>query len=221
MLKRKLGQGLEVSSLGLGCMTMVGKDREEMIHLLREAVKLGVNFFDTAEIYGPYLDEELVGEALAPVRDQVIIATKCGLRMEDGKQVVDGNLEGIKKSLEGSLKRLKTNYIDLYYLHRVDPNVPIEDIAYLMKDFIKQGKIKHWGLSEAGIESMNLISTNDDNIDAEYAAEINEWESKPILTRAASTVSRVEYGQQWRIYRKSDNATMVQWVLRGLFLYNG
>lgn len=96
MLKRKLGQGLEVSSLGLGCMTMVGKDKKEMIHLLREAVKLGVNFFDTAEIYGPYLDEELVGEALAPVRDQVIIATKCGLRMENGKQVVDGNLEGIK-----------------------------------------------------------------------------------------------------------------------------
>lgn len=145
MLKRKLGQGLEVSSLGLGCMTMVGKDKEEMIHLLREAVKLGVNFFDTAEIYGPYLDEELVGEALAPVRDQVIIATKCGLRMENGKQVVDGNLEGIKKSLEGSLKRLKTDYIDLYYLHRVDPNVPIEDTANLMKDLIKQGKIKHWG----------------------------------------------------------------------------
>lgn len=154
MLKRKLGQGLEVSSLGLGCMTMVGKDRKEMIHLLREAVQLGVNFFDTAEIYGPYLDEELVGEALAPVRDQVIIATKCGLRMENGKQVVDGNLEGIKKSLEGSLKRLKTDYIDLYYLHRVDPNVPIEDIAYLMKDFIKQGKIKHWGLSEAGVETI-------------------------------------------------------------------
>lgn len=154
MLKRKLGQGLEVSSLGLGCMTMVGKDKEEMIHLLREAVKLGVNFFDTAEIYGPYLDEELVGEALAPVRDQVIIATKCGLRMENGKQVVDGNLEGIKKSLEGSLKRLKTDYIDLYYLHRVDPNVPIEDTANLMKDLIKQGKIKHWGLSEAGIETI-------------------------------------------------------------------
>ena len=128
MLKRKLGQGLEVSSLGLGCMTMVGKDREEMIHLLREAVQLGVNFFDTAEIYGPHLDEELVGEALAPVRDQVIIATKCGLRMENGKQVVDGNLEGIKKSLKGSLKRLKTDYIDLYYLHRVDPNVLIEDM---------------------------------------------------------------------------------------------
>lgn len=155
MLKRKLGQGLEVSSLGLGCMTMVGKDRKEMIHLLREAVQLGVNFFDTAEIYGPYLDEELVGEALAPVRNQVIIATKCGLRMENGKQVVDGNLEGIKKSLEGSLKRLKTDYIDLYYLHRVDPNVPIEDIAYLMKDFIKQGKILH---TKNGLKSRILTS---------------------------------------------------------------
>ena len=154
MLKRKLGQGLEVSSLGLGCMTMVGKDKKEMIHLLRQAVQLGIDFFDTAEIYGPYLDEELVGEALAPMRNQVVIATKCGLRMENGKQVVDGSLEGIKRSLEGSLKRLRTDYIDLYYLHRVDPNVPIENIAYLMKDFIKQGKIRHWGLSEAGIETI-------------------------------------------------------------------
>lgn len=155
MEKRLLGKDLEVSALGLGCMTMVnGQDKEVMIQLIREAVKLGINFFDTAEIYGPYIDEELVGEALKPVRDQVYIATKCGIHMENGQQVVDGNLEGIRKSLEGSLKRLQTDHIDLYYLHRVDPNVPIEDIAHLMQEFMDEGKITHWGLSEAGIETI-------------------------------------------------------------------
>ncbi|WP_296877420.1 aldo/keto reductase [Thomasclavelia sp.] len=154
MKTRILGNGLTVSAFGLGCMTMINKDEQDMIELIREAVNLGINFFDTAEIYGPYFDEILVGKALKPIRDQVIIASKCGLKMVDGKQVVDGNLAGIRKSLEGSLQRLQTDHIDLYYLHRVDPNVPIEQVANLMKSFIEEGKIRYWGLSEPGIETI-------------------------------------------------------------------
>jgi len=157
---RNLGNsGLEVSAIGLGCMGMsmaYGEipDKKQMIILLCAAVERGVTFFDTAETYGPFTNEELVGEALAPYRDKVVIATKFGIRLQDGKQVQDSSAEQIKKSVEGSLKRLKTDYIDLYYQHRVDPNVPIEDVAGTISDLINQGKVKHWGLSEAGVKTI-------------------------------------------------------------------
>ncbi len=160
MKKRKLGKGgLEVSSVGLGCMGMsyaYGEipDKKDMVTLLRTAVERGVTFFDTAEMYGPYANEELLGEALAPHRKQVVIATKFGIRVQDGKQVQDSRPEQIVKAVEGSLKRLRTDVIDLYYQHRVDPAVPIEDVAGTMKDLIQKGKIKHWGLSEAGVKTI-------------------------------------------------------------------
>src|SRR2546426_4774946 len=157
MQKRKLGtRGLEVSALGLGCMGMsqsygVPPDKQAMISLIRTAVERGVTCFDTAEIYGPYTNEELVGEALAPVRAQVVIATKFGIRVDaGGQQVQDSRPERIKQSVEGSLKRLRTDVIDLYYQHRVDPNVPIEDVAGKGKELISQGKGKDFGMAETG-----------------------------------------------------------------------
>src|SRR5437867_1835229 len=161
MQKRKLGnRGLEVSALGLGCMGMsqsygVPPDKQAMIALIRTAVERGVTFFDTAEIYGPHTNEELVGEALAPVRAQVVIATKFGVgRDAGGQQVQDSRPERIKQSVEGSLKRLRTDVLDLYYQHRVDPNVPIEDVAGTVTDLIRQGKVKHFGMSEAGVQTI-------------------------------------------------------------------
>jgi aryl-alcohol dehydrogenase-like predicted oxidoreductase len=162
MQKRKLGKSnLEVSALGLGCMGMSfaygpPKDKQEMISLIRSAVELGVTFFDTAEVYGPFVNEELVGEALAPVRTQVAIATKFGFQFdENGKQAgLNSRPEHIKQVAESSLKRLRTNVIDLYYQHRVDPAVPIEDVAGAVKDLIQQGKVKHFGLSEAGVQTI-------------------------------------------------------------------
>jgi aryl-alcohol dehydrogenase-like predicted oxidoreductase len=161
MQKRKLGNsGLEVSALGLGCMGMsiaygLPADKQEMIVLIRKAVERGVTFFDTAEIYGPYTNEELVGEALAPFRGKVAIATKFGIRMSaDYKQVQDSRPEGIRQSLEGSLKRLRVDAIELYYQHRVDTNVPIEEVAGTVKDLIREGKVKHFGLSEPGVNTI-------------------------------------------------------------------
>jgi aryl-alcohol dehydrogenase-like predicted oxidoreductase len=161
MQKRKLGRsGLEVSALGLGCMGMSiaygpPADKKEMIALLGKAVERGVTFFDTAEIYGPFANEELVGEALAPFRGQVIIATKFGIKMDaSGQQVQDSRPDRIRESLEGSLKRLKVDTIDLYYQHRVDQNVPIEDVAGTVKDLIREGKVKHFGLSEPGVKTI-------------------------------------------------------------------
>src|SRR2546423_7883867 len=157
MQKRKLGKrGLEVSALGLGCMGMsqsygVPPDKQAMISLIRTAVERGITFFDTAEIYGPFTNEELVGEALAPLRAQVVIATKFGIKIENGQQVQDSRPERIRQSVEGSLQRLRTDVIDLYYQHRVDPTVPIEDVAGTVKDLIAQGKVKHFGMSEAGV----------------------------------------------------------------------
>ncbi|MBP6491665.1 MAG: aldo/keto reductase [Clostridia bacterium] len=154
---RKLGKDLAVSSIGLGCMGMShgygpAMDKKEAIALIHKAIDLGVTFFDTAEIYDD--NELLVGEALAPYRDKVVIATKCGIKNIEGKQVVDGRPEEIRKSADKSLKRLGIDTLDLYYLHRVDTNVPIEEIAETMKSLIKQGKIKHWGLSEAGVQTI-------------------------------------------------------------------
>ena len=162
MEKRKLGKsGLEVSALGLGCMGMsyaygVTPDKAEMISLLRAAVDRGVTFFDTAEVYGPFTNEELVGEALAPVRDQVVIATKFGFQISaEGKQVgADSRPEHIKEVADASLKRLRTDRLDLFYQHRVDPEVPIEDVAGAVKELIAEGKVKHFGLSEAGVQTI-------------------------------------------------------------------
>ncbi len=161
--RRKLGT-LEVSALGLGCMVMSGiygpprdklpKDKREMIQLIHAAVDRGVNFFDTAELYGPLTNEELVGEALAPVRTQLVIGTKFGYFGKPGvRPILNSRPEQIKASVEGSLKRLKTDVIDIYYQHRVDPNVPIEDVAGTVKDLIQQGKVKHFGLSEPGLQT--------------------------------------------------------------------
>jgi aryl-alcohol dehydrogenase-like predicted oxidoreductase len=164
MQKRKLGKSnLEVSALGLGCMGMSfgygpAGDKLEMIALIRAAVEDGVTFFDTAEVYGPFTNEELVGEALAPFRDQVVIATKFGWEANPGEggrwTALKSRPDHIKQAVEGSLKRLKTDVIDLYYQHRVDPNVPIEDVAGAVKDLIRQGKVKHFGLSEAGARTI-------------------------------------------------------------------
>lgn len=160
MKKRKLGRsGLEVSSIGLGCMGMsygygTVLDKNEMISLIHKAIEMGITLFDTAEVYGPYINEELLGEALKPYREKVIISTKCGIKVVNGNQVLDGRPEVIRDSVEGSLKRLKTDVIDLYYLHHADPNVPIEAVADTMKSMIKEGKIKHWGLSEAVIHTI-------------------------------------------------------------------
>lgn len=160
MQKRKLGKsGLEVSAIGLGCMGMShgygpASDKKEMISLIHEAIDRGVTFFDTAEVYGPFVNEELVGEALSPYRGKVVIATKFGIQMENGKQVLDSKPERIRQSIEGSLKRLKVDVIDLYYQHRIDPNVPIEEVAGVVQDLITEGKVKHWGLSEAGVETI-------------------------------------------------------------------
>ena len=160
MQKRKLG-GLEVSALGLGCMGMSygygpAGDKQEMITLLRTAVERGLTFFDTAEVYGPFKNEELVGEALAPLRDQVVIATKFGFKLSPkGEQIgVDSRPGHIKEVAEASLKRLRTDTIDLFYQHRVDPDVPIEDVAGAVKQLIDEGKVKHFGLSEAGVQTV-------------------------------------------------------------------
>jgi len=161
MKKRKLGNSnLEVSSVGLGCMGMSVSygppaDKQEMISLIRTAVERGITLFDTAEGYGPFTNEELLGEALAPVRDQVVIATKFGFKFEGDKQSgTDSRPAHIKEVAEASLKRLKTDYIDLFYQHRVDPDVPIEDVAGAVKELIEEGKVKHFGLSEAGVQTI-------------------------------------------------------------------
>jgi len=156
MQKRTLGNGLEVSALGLGCMGMsfaygIAPDPREMVSLLHAAVERGVTFFDTAEVYGPFANEELLGEAFAPIRDKVVIATKFGFRIEEGKQNgVNSRPEHIRAVADASLKRLRTDMIDLFYQHRVDPDVPIEDVAGTVADLIREGKVRHFGLSEAG-----------------------------------------------------------------------
>ena len=161
MQKRKLGKSnLEVSAIGFGCMGLSfgfgpPVDKQQGIAVIRRAVELGVTFFDTAEVYGPFANEELVGEALAPFRKQVEIATKFGFKIAEGKQAgLDSRPEHIKEVAEASLKRLKTDVIDLLYQHRVDPNVPIEEVAGAVKDLIQQGKVKHFGLSEAGVQTV-------------------------------------------------------------------
>jgi len=165
MQTRTLGRTLEVSAIGFGCMGLsygLGQavDRETGVRLIRDAVERGVTFFDTAEVYGPFTNEELVGEALAPLRDGVVIATKFGFKIEGGKQAgLDSRPAHIKEVADASLKRLRTDRIDLFYQHRVDPDVPIEDVAGAVKDLIAAGKVKHFGLSEAGVKTIRRAHT--------------------------------------------------------------
>jgi aryl-alcohol dehydrogenase-like predicted oxidoreductase len=191
--QRKLGQHLEVSALGLGCMGMsffygAAPDPAEMTKLLRAAVDRGVTLFDTAEVYGPFTNEELVGQALAPVRDQVVIATKFGIKHgEDGPTPmsgVDSRPEQIRRVLEASLKRLQTEYIDLFYQHRVDPDVPIEDVAGTVKDLIAEGKVKHFGLSEAGAATIRRAHAVQPvaALQSEYSLWMREHETDVIPT---------------------------------------
>src|ERR1700688_2852074 len=191
MQKRKLGKSnLEVSALGLGCMGLYfgfgpPVDKKEGISLIRAAVERGVTFFDTAEVYGPYTNEELVGEALAPFRDQVVIATKFGFKIVDGKQAgLDSRPEHIKQVAEASLKRLKVEAIDLFYQHRVDPEVPIEDVAGAVKDLIRAGKVKHFGLSEAGVQTIRRAHAVQPvtALQSEYSLWFREPEAELIST---------------------------------------
>jgi aryl-alcohol dehydrogenase-like predicted oxidoreductase len=193
MQNRKLGKStLEVSALGLGCMGMSfgygpPGDKQQMISVIRAAVDRGVTFFDTAEVYGPYTNEELVGEALAPFRDRVMIATKFGFRLDPttGKQAgLDSRPEHIQEVAEASLKRLKTDVIDLFYQHRVDPNVPIEDVAGAVKELIQQGKVKHFGLSEAGVKTIRRAHSVQpvSALQSEYSIWFREPEAEVIPT---------------------------------------
>ena len=190
MQKRTLGNsGLEVSAIGLGCMGMSSgytplPDRNEMIKLLHQAVELGVTFFDTAEAYGPFTNEELIGEALAPFRDKIVIATKFGFEGGDSKAGLNSQPENIKLFVEASLKRLKTDRIDLLYQHRVDPNVPIEDVAGTVKDLIQAGKVKYFGLSEAGVKTIRRAHAVQpvSALQSEYSLWWREPESEIIPT---------------------------------------
>jgi Predicted oxidoreductases (related to aryl-alcohol dehydrogenases) len=188
--KRILGNsGLEVSALGLGCMGLSfgygpATDKHEAIKLIRAAFDAGITFFDTAECYGPFTNEELLGEALAPFREKVVIATKFGFEDGDSKKGLDSSPARIRAVVEASLKRLKTDYIDLFYQHRVDPNVPMEDVAGTVKDLISEGKVKHFGLSEAGVESIRKAHSVQPvtALQSEYSLFFREPEKEIILT---------------------------------------
>lgn len=205
MQKRKLGKSnLEVSALGFGCMGLnfsYGKpgDRQEMIALVRSAVERGVIFFDTAEVYGPFTNEELVGEALQPIRNQVVIATKFGFRIDpSGRERwvgVDSRPQHIKEVAEASLKRLRTDVIDLFYQHRVDPNVPIEDVAGAVKDLIQQGKVKHFGLSEAGVHTIRRAHAVQQvtTVQNEYSVWFREPEKELLATLQELGIGLVPY----------------------------
>ena len=192
MHKRTLGySSLEVSALGLGCMGLShgygpATDTQQAIALIRSAVDRGVTLFDTAEVYGPYLNEQVVGEALAPVRDQVVIATKFGFTFGDDnkQQILNSRPEHIRVAVEGSLRRLKTDYIDLFYQHRVDPHVPIEDVAGVVKDLIGEGKVKHFGLSEAGAQTIRRAHAVQPvtALQSEYSLWWREAEQEILLT---------------------------------------
>jgi len=206
MQKRKLGKSnLEVSAIGLGCMGMSfsygpPKDKKEMTDLLHAAVDRGITFFDTAEVYGPFTNEELVGEALAPYRDKVVIATKFGFDLggpdnKPGAAGVTSRPEHIKRAIEGSLKRLKTDFIDLYYQHRVDPTTPIEDVAGAVKDLIQAGKVKHFGLSEAGPQTIRRANAVQPvtALQSEYSLWFREHEQEILPTIEELGIGLVAY----------------------------
>src|SRR3982074_2268004 len=221
MKKRKLGKNnLEVSALGLGCMGMSfgygpAADQKEMISLIRSAVERGITFFDTAEVYGPFTNEELVGEALAPFRKQVVIATKFGFKLDPntGKQAgLDSRPEHIKEVAEASLKRLRTDVIDLFYQHRVDTEVPIEDVAGAVKDLIKQGKVKHFGLSEAGVKPIRRAHAVQPvtALQSEYSLFWREPEAEIIPTLEELGIGFVPFsplGKGFRTGKIDENTT--------------
>ena len=223
MEKRTLGKGnLEVSAIGLGCMGMSfsygpPKDIQEMTALLRAAVDRGVTFFDTAEVYGPYTNEELVGEALAPFRKQVVIATKFGFDLSGGDARpgaagLNSRPEHIKDAVEGSLKRLKTDFIDLLYQHRVDPDVPIEDVAGAVKELIQQGKVKHFGLSEAGVQTIRRAHTVQPvtSLQSEYSLWWRNPEAEIIPALEELDIGLVPYsplGRGFLAGKMDENAT--------------
>lgn len=199
---RVLGQGLEVSAIGLGCMGMSQSygpnpgTRDEMVGLLRAAVEEGVTFFDTAEVYGPYVNEELVGEALEPVRDQVVIATKFGWNIVDGaSDGLDSRPEQIRRVADASLKRLRTEVIDLFYQHRVDPHVPIEDVAGTVGELIEAGKVRHFGLSEAGAQTIRRAHavTPVTAVQSEYSLWTRDPEAEVLPTLAELGIGFVPF----------------------------
>ena len=202
MQKRKLGRSnLEVSAIGLGCMGLSFSygppvEKEHGISLIRAAFDHGVTFFDTAEVYGPFTNEELVGEALAPIRDKVVVATKFGFKFADGKQAgLDSRPEHIKEVVEASLKRLRTDVIDLFYQHRVDPNVPIEEVAGAVKDLIRAGKVRHFGLSEAGAKTIRRAHAVQavTALQSEYSLWFREHEKEILPTIEELGIGLVAY----------------------------
>src|SRR5438067_277892 len=222
MKKRKLGKtNLEVSAIGLGCMGMTFAygppgDKQEMISLIRSAVERGVTFFDTAEVYGPYTNEELVGEALAPFRKQVVIATKFGFKaaskIESRWSDLDSRPERIKQVAEASLKRLRTDMIDLFYQHRVDPNVPIEDVAGAVKELIGEGKVKHFGLSEAGAQTIRRAHAVQPvtAVQSEYSLWWREPETEVLPTLEELGIGFVPYsplGRGFLTGKMNENTT--------------
>lgn len=218
MKKRYLGNSsLEVSALGLGCMGMSfgygpAGEKSEMIKVLRTAVEQGITFFDTAEVYGPYTNELLLGEALAPFKGEVIIATKFGFNIQDGKMAgVNSRPENIRKVAEESLKRLKIEVIDLFYQHRVDPNIPIEDVAGTVKDLIQEGKVKHFGLSEAGTETIRKAHAVQSvtTLQSEYSLWTRQHEKEIIPTLEELGIGLVAYSPLGRgfLTGKMDSTT--------------
>src|SRR5881398_3398839 len=231
MKKRKLGKtNLEVSAIGLGCMGMTFAygppgDKQEMISLIRSAVERGVTFFDTAEVYGPYTNEELVGEALAPFRKQVVIATKFGFKaaskIETRWSDLDSRPKRIKEVAEASLKRLRTDVIDLFYQHRVDPNVPIEDVAGAVKDLIQEGKVKHFGLSEAGVQTIRRAHAVQPvtAVQSEYSLWFREPEKEVLPTLEKLGIGFVPYsplGRGFLTGKLNENTTFESSDFRNL-----
>jgi aryl-alcohol dehydrogenase-like predicted oxidoreductase len=219
MKTRSLGRsGLEVSALGLGCMGMTHAyfpmpDRDAMVSLLREAVDLGVTFFDTAEVYGPYTNEELLGEALAPVRDRVVIATKFGFRV-GAMPAVDSRPENIRAVCEASLKRLRTDAIDLFYQHRPDPQVPVEDVAGTVKDLIRAGKVRHFGLSESDAATIRRAHAVQPvaALQSEYSLWLRDLEAEILPTLEELGIGLVPFSPLGRGYLtgKMDETTPLQ-----------
>jgi aryl-alcohol dehydrogenase-like predicted oxidoreductase len=222
MQKRKLGKtNLEVSAIGLGCMGMTFAygppgDKQEMISLIRSAVERGVTFFDTAEVYGPFTNEELVGEALAPFRKQVVIATKFGFKpgskVESRWSDLDSRPERLKQVAEGSLKRLRTDVIDLFYQHRVDPDVPIEDVAGAVKELIQEGKVKHFGLSESGVQTIRRAHAVQPvtAVQSEYSLWWREPEAEVLPTLEELGIGFVPYsplGRGFLTGKMNENTT--------------
>jgi aryl-alcohol dehydrogenase-like predicted oxidoreductase len=228
MQKRKLGNsGLEVSAIGLGCMGMSfgygpAADKNEMIALIRKAVEQGVSFFDTAEVYGPFTNEELVGEALKPFRKEVVIATKFGFNIQDGKMAgVTSNPENIKKAVEGSLRRLQVDVIDLLYQHRVDPNVPIEEVAGAVKDLINEGKVKHFGLSEAGANTIRRAHAVQPvtALQSEYSMWTRKYEAEVLPTLEELGIGFVAFsplGKGFLAGKIDENVTFAEGDIRNM-----